>query len=99
MYGRGLDGQRISSKDRRTVAADTMIIDLDNWICELRTYARTASRGNRGIRKATDLMVKNRSDSLTYRSTLTRFGRDPTMTNLLALKASFKELWVLKCIV
>ncbi len=85
---------RSVSREDTTAAADTMIRDLDNWITELRTYARTTPRGNRRTRKATELVVKQRSLNFTYRETLTKFGRDPSVTTLQALRASFKELWV-----
>lgn len=114
---------RAASREDTTTAAGVLIRDLDNWVMELRTYAkrtprgsddvirrvhrgsddvttsRRAPRGSRRIRKSTELMVKERARHFTYRATLTRFGRDPTPDTLRALRASFKELWVLKCIV
>ena len=45
------------------------------------------------------MMVKERGKNVTYSTTLTKFGLDPTTTTSQALRASFKELWVLKNIV
>ena len=45
------------------------------------------------------MMVKQRAKNFTYSTTLIKFGLDPTTTTMQALRASFKELWVLKNIV
>ena len=47
-------------------------------------------------RKATELMVKHRAANLTYRSTLTRFGHNPSMETMVSVRAALKELYVLK---
>ena len=41
-------------------------------------------------------MVKNRAANLTYRSTLTRFGLNPSMEIMVSVRAALKELYVLK---
>ena len=50
---------------------------------------------------STVMMVKQRAKSFTNSTTLEliKFGLDPTTTTMQALRASFKELWVLKNIV
>ena len=82
-----------------TAASQTMIQDLNTWILGLQTHAMTTPLGNRRVRKTTVIMVKQRAKNFTYSTTLTKFGLDPTTTTLQALRASFKELWVLKNIV
>ena len=49
----------------------------------------------------TVMMVKQRAKNFTYSTTvkLIKFGLDPTTTTMQALRASFKELCVLKNIV
>ena len=76
-----------------------MIQDLKTWILDLQTHAMTAPLGNRRVRKTSVMMVKQRAKYFTYSTTLTKFGVDPTTTTLQALRASFKEPWVLKNIV
>ena len=81
-----------------TAAANLLIKEIDTWIMELRTYAikvRTSPRS----RKATELMVKHRAANLTYRSTLTRFGHNPSMETMVSVRAALKELYVLKILI
>ena len=84
-----------SSNEETTAASQTMIQDLNTWILDLQTHAMTAPLGNRKIRKTTVMMVKQQANSIT----LTKFGLDSSTTTLQVLRASFKELWVLKNIV
>ena len=41
-------------------------------------------------------MVKHIEANLTYRAALTRFGKDPRMETLPAVRAALKELFILK---
>ena len=41
-------------------------------------------------------MVKHRAANLTYRSTLTRFGLNPSLETIVYVRAALKELYVLK---
>ena len=45
------------------------------------------------------MMVKQRAKNFTYSTILTKFGLNPNNTTLQALRAFFKELWVLQNIV
>ena len=47
----------------------------------------------------TVMMVKQRAKNFTYSTTLIEFGLDSTTTTMQALRAYFKELWILKNIV
>ena len=85
-----------STTEDTTAASQTMIQDFNTWILDLQTHAMTAPLGNRRVRKSTVMMVKQRAKNFTYSTTLIKFGVDPTTTTLQALRASFKELWVLK---
>ena len=72
---------------------------IDNWIMELRLYAKRFPGLNCTQRKAAELMVKHRSRNLTYRTALKNFGTDPKMETLVALRGVLKELYALKNIV
>ena len=65
----------------------------DLWI---RHYAITCLVVKPKSRKVSELMVKDRGASLTYRAALTRFGREPRMETLPAVRAALKELYILK---
>ena len=41
-------------------------------------------------------MVKHRTVNLTYSDALTKFGKDPRMETLVAVRTALKELYVLK---
>ena len=47
-------------------------------------------------RKATEFIVKRRASYLTCRSTLTRFGHNPSMDTMVSVRAALKKLYVLK---
>ena len=68
---------------------------LDNGVATDAMRVRTSPR----LRKATVIMVKHRAASLTYRSTLTRFGHNPSMETMLSVRAALKELYVLEHII
>ena len=77
----------------RTPEADLLIEAIDTWIMEMETYAKRV-RTSPCSRKATVLMVKHRAADLTYRSTLTRFGHNPSMDTMVSIRAALKELHV-----
>ena len=60
-------------------------------------FAGKTIPGNRKVWMTTVMMVKQWAKNFTYSTTLKliKFGLDPT-TTMQALRASFKELWVLK---
>ena len=58
-----------------TEAAAIFMRKIDNWILELRNYARTCPSIKPRFRKASELMIKHRSANLTYRAALKKFGR------------------------
>ena len=64
-------------------------------------FAGKTIPGNMKVWMTTVMMVKQRAKNFTYSTTLKliNFGLDPTATIMQALRASFKELWVLKNIV
>ena len=64
-------------------------------------FAGKTIPGNRKVWMTTVMMVKQRAKNFTYSTTLKiiKFGLDPTTKTMQALRASFKELWVLKNIV
>ena len=76
---------------------------IENWITELRLYAKRFPGINCTQGKAAELMVtvKHRSRNLTYRTALKNFGTDPKMETLVALslRGALKELYALKNIV
>ena len=51
---------RAFAREETTADSQTMIKCLNNWILELRTYARTGPYGNRRVRKTTEIMLKQR---------------------------------------
>ena len=69
---------------------------IDNWIEELRLYAKKFPGINCTQRKAAELMVKHRSRNLDHRTALKNFGSDPKMETLVALRGALKELYALK---
>ena len=71
---------------------------IDRWILELRHYAKTCPGVNSRCRKAAELMVKHRAANLTYSDALTKFGKDPHMETLVAVRRALilKELYVLR---
>ena len=66
---------------------------MDNGAAYICHESQDQSSFKKGI---TVLMVKHRAANLTYRSTLTRFGHNPSMETIVSVRAALKELYVLK---
>ena len=86
-----------TANPRDTAAAAAVFSrKIDQWIEELRLYAKKFPGINCTQRKAAELMVKHRSRNLSYRTALKNFGSDPKMETLVALRGALKELYPLK---
>jgi hypothetical protein len=63
------------------------------WLESLEVAVMKVDGVTRRVRKATQLHLKRRAAGLTYQQTLDDLGRSPTVTNLMKVRRSLKELW------
>ncbi|KAL5250030.1 hypothetical protein ACHWQZ_G015940 [Mnemiopsis leidyi] len=85
-----------TNSSQTSSAAELFIRRIDDWTTALETYARRFPSITTRQRKASAMMVRHRARNLTYRAVLGRFGAEPTMENLVAVRGALKELYILK---
>ena len=85
-----------TNSSQTNTAAELFLRKIDDWITALETYARRFPSITTRQRKASAMMVRLRARNLTYRAVLRKFGAEPTMENLVAVRGALKELYILK---
>lgn len=85
-----------TNSSQTKTAAELFLRKIDDWITALETYARRFPSITTRQRKAAAMMVRHRARNLTYRAVLRKFGAEPTMENLVAVRGALKELYILK---
>jgi hypothetical protein len=63
------------------------------WLESLESAVMKLDGPTRKTRKATCLQLKHRAAGLTYTTSLSQLGTNPSVTNLLKIRVSLKELW------